>query len=133
MHRTTRISACIALIVLTSRETHAATLNKKIERSTGKTPIVMGSDKNYILAGNLIQVIGYDPQSKSYQLKRVRNLSEGALDATPESLAKGIHSLDLKAIRKKPKSIVGNEYSTDEDTVLLLSDELTARRQLKSH
>lgn len=68
-----------------------------------------------IHAKRQIEVVGYDAAKKLFHITWHRIPAEQSrLYATPANLAKAVRSLSLTELQKKPTSIIGNVYSTDE-------------------
>ena len=68
--------------------------------------------------GQTVQVINWDAKSQTYELIKNKYPAQGPNFVTMKDLVAAIKTLDAKRVKKKPKSIVGNEYELDEDVLL---------------
>lgn len=96
-------------------------------------PVIGLADTKYgsdlpIQPNNMIEIKSYDVDSRAYEILAVDFPGEGESYVTPEGLKKGVRSIDLKTILKKPQSIVGNQYKTDRNLPTLFDSEREARR-----
>jgi len=86
-------------------------------------------EKPFIAAKNIVEVENYEAKAKIYHLKRQQFPDANGLFATPENLVAAIKTLDLAALKKKPNSIVGGQYMTDNDLLILPPEEVAKKRK----
>lgn len=91
-----------------------------------KVDKVYGTDLP-ISAEHLIEIKSYDPKTQSYEVFAVQFPGEDATFVTPEGLAKAIKTIDLNRIKKLPKSIIGQQFKTDQALPGLTDEELKLR------
>lgn len=91
-----------------------------------KLDTVLGTDLP-VMADNVIEIKKYDDKSRTYEVFAVQFPGEGSTMVTPEGLAKSIKTIDLDRIKKLPKSIVGQQFKTDQDLPGLKPEEIQLR------
>jgi len=79
-------------------------------------------------SGATITIDSWDPETKTFEVTYLEYPAQGPLITTPEHLAKAIKALNLERIKRDPKSIVETQFTTDKDMVLLLPEEVEARK-----
>jgi hypothetical protein len=80
-----------------------------------------------IRAHTMIYVKQYDAKSSTYDVDIVDEPYVGPNIASTDDLCSAIHSLNLSKIKSDPRSIVGQEFSTDRELLLLSEDGVKAR------
>ncbi len=86
-----------------------------------------GSDLPF-LEGVLIEIQSYDPETQTYQVSSPEFTGEGEAYVTPEGLARGVKAINLDLIKRKPTSIVGQQFKTDQKVPTLFDEEREARK-----
>lgn len=133
-----KVWLALAPILLSSPTLNAVDVQRKLKplqasvSAQKKVDTRLGTDLP-ITRDNLIQIESYDPDSKVYEIDAPSFPGEGESYVTPQGLAKGIKTIDLKRILKDPESIVGQQFKTDFDLPTLTDAELESRKPVHGH
>lgn len=151
MRTLTKYSSCLALLLF-SANGFAQKSEKKTETAKpvpmAQAPAPQSALTNFSVAasdeslmsespltldtGDWIEIKAYDSGTHSYQVVVLDDPTPEAIYATPESVAKAIHSLNPDSMKADPKDIVGSRYNTDEGLVILFDFERDQRKTKKS-
>jgi len=80
-----------------------------------------------IRAHTMIRVKMYDAKSATYEVTIVEEPYVGPNIAVIDDLCHAVHSLNLGKLTSDPRSIIGQEFSTDSSLLLLSEDGVKAR------
>jgi hypothetical protein len=109
----------LLLLTLVSQFAHSETKKNTATKSQPMPEPTKIDDRMFYPAKVLVQVDAYVPERGLYHISRPEYPNVKSIFTTPKDLATAITSIDLKALLKKPTSVVGNEYSTDKDLLII--------------
>ncbi len=79
-------------------------------------------------SGTTISVDSWDPITRTYELTYLEQPGQGPLITTQKELARCIKAINLGRIIRDPTSVLSAQYTTDRDLVLLLPEQVEARK-----
>ena len=85
-------------------------------------------ERSWIDPGELVKVKSYDPTTKSYEVVKVEDPTYVRIFTSPENLAAAVHFLNLEILKQKPTAIIGHDYVTERELVLLEDSDLAKRK-----
>lgn len=102
------------------------TLGGKNSRKIPSAVSKNGSDLP-ISSGTLIEILSYDPKTKTFEIQAAALPGEGESWVTPEALAEASEAASLDRLLKDPKSFVGQQFQIKRELPTLFDEERDSR------
>ena len=153
MRKFTKYSSCVVLLLFSTngfaqkvekkteiaKSVKAAPAQQIVRPVLANIPAVANGDESLmsespltIDTGDWIEIKAYDASTKTYQIVTLDDPTPEKIYATPESVAKAIHSVNPDSMKADPKDIVGSRFNTDDGLVILFDFERDQRKTKNS-